>query len=115
MESEVTTIIFMISAYPAFVNERPALFDGFAEITLGELLGLPIQVGSQQPTKPLQNALRWSINRISLNGLADSHDMTDAGRFVRGRHWPQIDRLLYAEFLTEVGLHSYAEVYRHLA
>lgn len=113
----MTTIIFQFSVYPAFVHERPALVDGFAEITLGERPGLPVQepnVPLQMPAKPLQRPLRWKIGSISLDGLADSHDTTDAARFVRGRHWPQIDRLLYAAFLGEVGLHEHAAVYTQL-
>lgn len=114
----MTKIIFPFYGYPAFVDERPTLLDGFAEIVLGERPGLPVQeenASLQMPAKPLQRALRWRINRIALDGLSDDRDMTDAARFVRGRHWPRIDRLLYAEFLTEVDLHSHAEVYRQLS
>ncbi len=109
----MTAITFPFSGYPGLVSGEPMRLRGTAEVELMETPRLPICADGQLtiPERPLQRPMRWRIRRIALTDVQVG-DVDDLCRWVQGRFWACIPRMLYAEVLAERGLAEHAETYR---
>lgn len=117
----MTSINFQFSDYPTWRRPGKAArrFDGFATIELAETPRLPTTDTSSKmlriPPLPLQRPLRFIIREIVLGGFPHVAEIRDdIERYIRGRYWPRIQCLLYAEFMRESDLPDYAAVYFQL-
>jgi hypothetical protein len=106
----MTAIDFPYSEYPVLKNGKTMLTKGMVRIELGETPVLPVCPPNVKEVimvdRPLQRPLRWQFT----SELAE-----DLRRFIRGRYWPLIERLLFAQFLEEKGLPDHARGYRIVA
>lgn len=111
----MTSVFLQFENYPMFVNGTPTLCNGLAKIKLDQPLTYR-HPDSKLRMVPTGKILRWRFEDIRIDGVPDDQaNLDDARAFVRGRYWPKLDAMLYAEFITEADDPEYANVFRRLA